>query len=171
MTETEFRIHYEQFRDPLFRFGYRLTGSPEVAEDLVHDCFVGLFRGGFDERRSSLKTYLYAAVRNLSRKHYRDSGRGEPAEDSDRDATDGPLNALISRETAVAVQHAVEELPLLQREVLVLFEYEELTLDEISKIVDADPGAVKSRLHRARERLRKLLAPAMTNSDAKGSLR
>ena len=171
MTETEFRIHYEQFRDPLFRFGYRLTGSPDIAEDLVHDCFVGLFRGGFDARRSSLKTYLYAALRNLPRKHYRDSGRGEPADEADRDLADGPLDALISRETSAAVQQAVEQLPLLQREVLVLFEYEDLALDEISKIVDADLGAVKSRLHRARERLRKLLAPAMTNSGTKGSLR
>ena len=42
-----------------------------------------------------------------------------------------------------------------------LFEYEELALEEISKIVAADVGAVKSRLYRAREALRKTLAPAL----------
>ena len=69
--------------------------------------------------------------------------------------------SLISRETAAAVRQAVGALPLLQREALVLFEYEELTLDEISKIVAADLAAVKSRLYRAREALRKSLAPVM----------
>jgi len=161
MTETAFRTVYEQYRDPLFRFGYRLTGSVELAEDLVHDCFIGLFRGGFDERRGPVKTYLYAALRNLSRKHYRDSEREELSNDADLPVASGALDALISRETAAVVQRAVETLPRLQREVLVLFEYEELALDEISKIVDADVGAVKSRLYRAREKLRQCLAPVL----------
>lgn len=159
MTEAAFRAVYEEYRDPLFRFGYRLTGSAEVAEDLVHDCFVGLFRGGFDERRGSLRTYLYAAMRNLSRKHHRDSGREDLSDGPDAAVNAGALDGLIARETAGAVQRAVERLPLLQREVLVLFEYEDLALDDIAKVVAADVGAVKSRLHRARENLRKCLMP------------
>lgn len=159
MTEAAFRSIYDEFRDPLFRFGYRLTGSAEVSEDLVHDCFVGLFRGAFDERRASPKTYLYGAMRNLCRKHFRDTGR-EAAENAETDvaAAGGPLDAMLATETAAAVQCAVQALPLLQREALILFEYEELTLEEISRIVDADVGAVKSRLYRAREALRKSLA-------------
>jgi RNA polymerase sigma-70 factor, ECF subfamily len=49
-------------------------------------------------------------------------------------------------------------LPHMQQEALVLFQYEGLTLEEIAQIVGADVGTVKSRLHRARERLRKELA-------------
>jgi RNA polymerase sigma-70 factor (ECF subfamily) len=108
-----------------------------------------------------VKNYLYAALRNLSRKHYRDSEREELSNDADLPVASGALDALISRETAAVVQRAVETLPRLQREVLVLFEYEELALDEISKIVDADVGAVKSRLYRAREKLRQCLAPVL----------
>ena len=159
MTEADFRSLYTQYRDPLFRFGYRLTGSVETAEDLVHDCFVGLFRGTFDARQASMKTYLYAAMRNLCRKRYRDSGREELLdENAESPVNAGVIEALISRETSAAVQLAVAALPLLQREALVLFEYEDLTLDEISKVVAADLAAVKSRLHRAREALRKTLA-------------
>ena len=161
MKEAAFRKVYEEYRGPLFRFAYRLTGSREVAEDLSHDCFVSLFRGGFDERRGPLKTYLYAAMRNLARKHYRDSGREEPGSQVDSPVEAAPLDGMISCETAAAVQCAVELLPLLQREAIVLFEYEDLPLEEISKIVDADVGAVKSRLYRARENLRKCLAPVM----------
>jgi len=160
MTEAAFRTLYSEFRDPLFRFGYRLTGSAEEAEDLVHDCFVGLFRGGFDERRASPKTYLYGAMRNLCYKHFRDTGRETTSENAETEvaAAGGPLDAMLARETAVAVQCAVQALPVLQRETLILFEYEDLTLEEISRIVEADVGAVKSRLYRAREALRKSLA-------------
>jgi RNA polymerase sigma-70 factor (ECF subfamily) len=159
MTEPEFRTLYGQYRDPLFRFGYRLTGSVEVAEDLVHDCFVGLFRGAYDEGLGSMQTYLYSSMRNLCRKHYRDSGREQLTDDSEQCVTTGgPLDAVISRETAAAVQCAVAALPLFQREALVLFEYEGLALEEISRVVAADLGAVKSRLYRAREALRKSLA-------------
>jgi RNA polymerase sigma-70 factor (ECF subfamily) len=158
ITESEFRTLYGQYRDPLFRFGYRLTGSVEVAEDLVHDCFVGLFRGAYDEGLGSMQTYLYSSMRNLCRKHYRDSGREELTDEPEESVTaGGQLEAIISREIAAAVQGAVARLPLFQREALILFEYEGLALDEISKVVEADTGAVKSRLHRARATLRKLL--------------
>ena len=168
MTETAFRSHYKTFRDPLFRFGYRLTGSVEVSEDLVQDCFIGLFRGGFDEGRGAIRTYLYSAMRNLCRKHYRDSGsrdfRDEDLPDEiAQPAAVGPLDELITHEIAEQVQCAVAMLPLLQREVLILFEYEELSLDEISAIVGADVGAVKSRLFRARTRLRSSLAAFVTS--------
>ena len=165
-SDAAFRSLYERYRLPLFRFAWRLTGSVGAAEDLVQDCFVDLFRGGYDAARGSLRTYLYAAVRNLARKHFRRIGREDPADDFEEaeDGSRSPLEALVSRQTSDEVNQAVEALPLLQREVLVLFEYEELPLDEIAKIVGAEVGAVKSRLHRARERLRQALVPAMKGS-------
>ena len=57
------------------------------------------------------------------------------------------------------VGRAVGALGPLQREVVILAEYEGLTLAEIARAVDADVGTVKSRLHRARENLRHMLAP------------
>jgi RNA polymerase sigma-70 factor, ECF subfamily len=53
----------------------------------------------------------------------------------------------------------VQALRPLQREAVILAEYEGLTLAEIARAVDTDVGTVKSRLHRARENLRRLLAP------------
>jgi RNA polymerase sigma-70 factor (ECF subfamily) len=122
-----------------------------------------LFRGGFKAERGSQRTYLYAAIRNLSRKHHRDNGREDVTDDVGEviDHSGDPLLTLVSKQTSEEVRLAVESLPLLQREVLVLFEYEELPLEEIARVVDAELSAVKSRLHRARERLRKVLIPAM----------
>ncbi len=63
------------------------------------------------------------------------------------------------------MRKAIDELPPLQREALVLFEYEELVLAEIAEIVGVDIGTVKARLHRARQCLKRSLAPYL-KSDA-----
>ena len=75
-----------------------------------------------------------------------------------------PLRRLLDEELAAKVQEAVSSLPPLQREALVLFEYEGLPLSEIANVVGTDVGAVKSRLHRARERLRNSLAQYLNSS-------
>jgi RNA polymerase sigma-70 factor (ECF subfamily) len=75
-----------------------------------------------------------------------------------------PINHLLDGELAGKVQQAVSSLPPLQREALVLFEYEGLTLNEIAELLGTDAGAVKSRLFRARERLRMVLSPYLTSS-------
>ncbi len=161
--EDAFRALYERYRDPLFRLAYRLTGSAPLSEDLVHDCFVSLLGKGFQAARGALRPYIYATIRNLVHKHFRDHRREEPTGDFDCNASEqpGPLGDLISRETAAEVRAAVGELPLLQREVLVLFEYEQISLAAIAAMVEADLSAVKSRLHRARESLRKKLDPTV----------
>jgi RNA polymerase sigma factor (sigma-70 family) len=64
-----------------------------------------------------------------------------------------PIDPLAG-EIADLVASAVQALPPLQREALVLFEYEGLSLEQIARAADADVGAIKSRLSRARENLR-----------------
>ena len=80
-------------------------------------------------------------------------------------ARHGPLHKLLDEELAVAVRKAIEELPPLQREALVLFEYEELPLREIAAVVGADVGTVKARLHRARQSLKQKLAPYLKSEE------
>ena len=64
------------------------------------------------------------------------------------------LRPLLDAELAAEVGRAIASLPPLQREALVLFEYEDLSLAEIGAIVGADSNAVKARLFRARDKLR-----------------
>ena len=61
------------------------------------------------------------------------------------------------------------ELPLLQKEALILFEYEEMSLDDIARITSVDVGAVKARLHRARESLRQRLLPVLAQRDERSA--
>ena len=155
-----FQILYERYRDPIFRFAYRLLGSVEAAEDVAHDCFLSLIKepGRFDSTRASLRTYLYAAARNLAAKRYHSLGRetaiGELADEPQATERNEPIRRVLDHELAGEVERAIAELPPLQREALVLFEYEDLSLAEIAAVVGADSGTVKGRLFRAREKLR-----------------
>ena len=155
---TAFQILYERYRDPIFRFAYRLLGSVEAAEDVAHDCFLSLIKdpGRFDPGRASLRTYLYAAARNLAAKRYNSFAREMGIEQLSQEPVDRhePMAEVLGNELSEVVQRAIAELPPLQREALVLFEYEELSLAEIATIVGADANTVKARLFRAREKLR-----------------
>jgi len=159
---------YDRHRQPIFRFAYRLLGEVDIAEDVTHDCFLSLIRKpeNFRPERASLRTYLFAAARNLALKHFRDSGREtrleEVNEEPQLSPRQGPLRKLLDEELATEVRKAVFSLAPLQREALILFEYEGLSLNDIAEITGADVGAVKGRLYRARERLKTVLRPYLT---------
>ncbi len=164
-------IHlYERHRDAIFRFSYRLSGSVESAEDITHDCFLSLIKspGNFRPDRASLRTYLFAAARNLWLKQLRNLGREAAVDEFDENqfiALDKePLSRLLDDELAAKVREAVSNLPPMQREALVLFEYEGLALSDIATIIGTDVGAVKSRLYRAREGLRNTLGPYLRSN-------
>ena len=163
MTEPEFRQAFNDHKDAVYGFALRMTGSAAIAEDVAQDCFLELLRGPrhFDPGRGPLRRYLLGVARNLVFRYWRSARRLDPIGDYDLpaiapDAAADGITALISA--------AVATLPPLQREALLLFEYEGFTLDEIATLVDADVGTVKSRLHRARERLRHMLAPLRNGS-------
>jgi RNA polymerase sigma-70 factor (ECF subfamily) len=167
--EAAFRVLYQRHRDAVFRFAYRFTGSHAAAEDVTHDCFLSLIKSPerFDPSRAQLRTYLYAAARNLSFKHLRPTSAlvalEELTEEPRGAEVEQPLRQLLDEELSAKVRTAVASLPPLQREALILFEYEELSLAEIASITGAETGVVKSRLHRARQKLRQLLAPYLSS--------
>jgi len=161
--ETEaFRELFEAHHAAMYRFVYRLTSAVDAAEDITQECFLRLIGSpGFDHRRGSLRQYLYGMVRNLVRQRWQANGREVRWDD---EAENDPMPAacrdpMVSAETSEAVQAAISLLPPLQWEAILLFEFEELSLEETAAVVGADVGTVKSRLYRARERLRRSLAP------------
>lgn len=171
MTEAEFREAYAQHKDVLYRFARRLTGSGVAAEDLVHDCFLMLWRNGtkYDRERGMLRSFLIGVTRNLAWKRLRKERAFDELED---DMVTGDPIDPVGRERGEMVEQAVAALPPLQREALILAEYEGMTLEEIARITGAEVAAVKSRLHRGRENLRRMLAPLMeTKGTAYGTQR
>ena len=164
--EPAFLLLYERHRTPVFRFACRMLGSSPLAEDVTQECFLSVLRRpeAFRAERASLRTYLCAIARHLALKQLRKRGEETTVDDSPDDApaeagASDPLNVVLQEEAAEAVRRAVAALPPLQREAVVLFEYQEMSLADIAATCEIDVGTVKSRLHRARERLRRTLAP------------
>jgi len=157
MTPEQAFDHYHQ---AVYDFAFRLTRRAELAEDIVQECFLAFVRSPerYDPARGTVKTFLFAIARNLTLKHYRDHRAEEGLEEID--ASSDPRQSL---DASTAVAAAVACLPPFQQEALVLFEYAGSTLEEIAHIVGADVGTVKSRLHRARARLRRSLAAYGSN--------
>ncbi len=163
-------VAFDQYSRPVYRFVYRLTQRQDVAEDIVQEVFLALIRAPerFDAARGAMQTYLFAVARNLVLKRYRDYRREEQSE-----TEDVPAPLLDHRnvfDLRAAVASAIADLPPLQQEAVILFEYEGVTLEELAQIVAADVGTVKSRLHRARARLRRTLASYRPEGKAYGTV-
>jgi RNA polymerase sigma-70 factor (ECF subfamily) len=169
VTNSEFKSAFEEHKDAVYRFAWRMTASAETAEDVTHDAFLALLRRpeAFDPNRGRLRSFLFAIARNLVLKRWRDERPWEVLDDEQFVAEPPDVR---SGETADIVAAAVRKLPPLQREALILAEYEELSLAEIAQSTDCEIGTVKSRLHRAKENLRRMLAPLKAH-DATGKPR
>ena len=149
---------FDDYHRAVYRFLYRLCGRTDLAEDITQDCFLAILRHPqrWNIGRGDMKTYLFSIARNLAIKYYRDNRLDLPLNE---DWSMSIADQRVDQELSTAVAHMVSQLPDLQREALILYEYEGFQLAEISQIVKADIGVVKSRLHRARGRMKRLLAP------------
>jgi RNA polymerase sigma-70 factor (ECF subfamily) len=143
----------------LFRFAYRLSGSIADAQDVVQECFLELLRpdNSYDPRRTALRTYLFGVVRNQSLKRLR-RNRSAVEPPSHPIDSENPETELLRREVEHAVSQAIRQLPDTQKEILILAHYEQMSLAEIAEVMELEVTAVKSRLQRARVRLKEALA-------------
>ncbi len=161
--EDAFLQIYRRYRDRVYRYAYRMTGSADAASDVTHDCFASLLQSPtrYEAQRAGLGTYLCSAARHQSLRLASGGRRERPSGDSAelRESQEpNPLERLLEGERSQLVRGAIAALAPLDREVLILAEYEELEQAEIARIVGAEPGTVRVRLHRARKRLRAALA-------------
>lgn len=158
MRKAELHAAFEGHRAAVYGFAWRMTGSPSVAEDVLQDVFLVLLDhpDRFDPARGGLRPFLMGIARNRILKRWREDDRWVGFEDEAYSAE--PVDPARG-ELAVIVGEAVMALPPLQREALILAEYEALSLEEIARVVGSEVGTVKSRLHRARTNLRRALAP------------
>ncbi len=160
--EAAFLQIYRRYQGRVYRYAVRMTGSADAARDVTHNCFASLLEAPsrYDARRAGLGTYLCRAARNLSLRHasrcWRERASGRSA-DLTPSLMPSPLQQLLQDERARIVREAVLALAPLHREVLILAEYEELDMASIARIVGAEVGTVKVRLHRARQKLRRAL--------------
>jgi len=163
--EAAFREIYRTYREPVWSVVLSLVGDPLQAQDILQNVFFKAFRGLPRFRfRSALFTWIYRIARNECRNHLRKRGLpvvpledilGSRYEADTARVADG--GAWTSADTLTG---AVMQLPFKMREVIVLKYQEDLSYDEMSRILGCPPGTVASRLNRALAELETLMRPS-----------
>ena len=171
--ERAFRELIETHRDRVFNITFRMLGNRADAEDIAQEVFITVFKT-IDSFREEAKfsTWLYRVTVNhcKNRIKYRarrhDQHRDELTEATATDGVNGviaapgpnaPDHALQGAQMEKLMQDAIAQLDEEHREVVVLRDIEDLSIEEICEITSLPDGTVKSRLHRARLALRKKL--------------
>ena len=155
---------YDRYRQLVFRTALAITGDQETASDLLQDVFLRLFR--FAERidlQRPLQPWLYRMTANLAYTWLkRDRRWFRPLENLAEWLAGSTSNqtheAVESIDDWDRLQRAVASLPISQRMVVVLYYLDDLSLHEISEILEIPVGTVKSRLHYGRLTLKKDLS-------------
>jgi RNA polymerase sigma-70 factor (ECF subfamily) len=152
------------FERPLFGFLGRMGLDQARAEEVAQETFLRAWQhlGEYRAERAAFSTWLFTIARRLAVNELtRASSRHERPFDAATDVPvcgrPGPPDTLIEAEQIKSLRVALLTLPLPDRSVLALAYVRELDMEAIARIEHCKSGAVKTRLHRARQRLRQIL--------------
>ena len=164
----------DKYKQPVVNLAYRMLHDPTEAEDLAQAAFVQVFKSA-DRYQAAAKfsTWLFTIARNLClneirrrSRHQAESIDAAHAEHEDQPAhqfedkhTASPPERLLQGELVTKVEQALAELPENQRTAVVLCRQEELSYEEIAKVLGCSVSATKSLIHRGRESLKLKLKP------------
>ena len=161
MADANFQREALEHLNALYNFAIYLTRNPPEADDLVQETYLRAFR--FSHRFQAgthLRAWLFQILRNTFLTFYRVRER-EPADGvPDWDTPmfhDTPLDEGGAMEAHTDLERAMRRLPEEFRTVLLLAEVEGMPLEEVARVMACPVGTVKSRIFRAKERLRGLL--------------
>jgi RNA polymerase sigma-70 factor, ECF subfamily len=149
---------FSRYKQPVFGFFRRRVSDPAHAEELTQETFLVLLRAAARyEPRALFRTYLYAIGFKILQAHRRKAAF-RATFFGQRDSIPDPFRQ-DSTESGLWVRHAVAKLDGMDREILLLREFELLSYAEIADLLQLPVNTVRSRLFRARTALRNLLEP------------
>ncbi|MBU8922931.1 MAG: RNA polymerase sigma factor [Bacteroidales bacterium] len=151
---------FEKYKLPLYRYFHFRMGVGEECEDMVQNVFIRIlkYRDRF-EPVGEFRSWMYSIAHNLGVDHIRKSSRWKKKsdlQDSDMVEESTTEDMMIGREEKSRLKKAMNMLRDDYREVLVLSRYDDLRYREIGEITGCTEGAVKVRIHRALQELRRL---------------
>ena len=155
----------DHHRQPIFRFASGLLGNREEAQDATQETFLAAFANlsGYDSSRAAFATWLFTLTRNRCINMLKKS-RPLTLDEPEMLRASAAADPIVRQELSERLDRALAALPMEQRSAFVLAEIEELPYAEIARIEQTSLGTVKSRIHRAKQRLQTLLEPAVRES-------
>jgi RNA polymerase sigma-70 factor (ECF subfamily) len=166
--ERAFGELISRYESKVYSLALKMVRNPEDAEDVLQDTFLRAYRGikSF-QGASTFSTWIYRITANSAlmrlRKKQLPTVSIEDADERETpvniaDWTPGPVEQLLNRELQQVMDEAIEALPPEFRQVFVLRDIEEMSNAEVADVLDLSVAAVKSRLHRARLKVRNRIA-------------
>ena len=166
----DFETTFDELHPGLFRYCHRLTGDPDLADDVAQEAFVRLYDHEVEGDERSVRAWLFRTATHLVRDRYRvDENRrrlleANPVRPAELDAPD---RRVQREEDVTRVRGALEGLKERDREML-LARYEGFSYREIAEAFDVAPGSVGTLLARAETRFVSAYGPVEENDDASG---
>jgi RNA polymerase sigma-70 factor (ECF subfamily) len=142
-----------------------MLGNREEAQDVTQEAFLAAFANlaGYNASRATFSTWLFTITRNRCINLLK-KPRPRPLDEPELVHGDVSVDPLAQEELSQQLDCALATLPIEQRSAFVLAEIEELPYAEIARIEQTTLGTVKSRIHRAKQRLQSLLEPVIRES-------
>lgn len=169
-----FELLIDKYKQPVLNLIWRTLGDASEAEDLAQNVFIQVFRSAARyEASAKFSTWLFTIARNLCLNEIRRRSRhpSEPLESGPADSEDqpwrqyedakttAPPDALLQHELVQQIEKALADLPENQRTAILLFREQEMSYEDIAKVLGATLSATKSLIHRGRETLKLKLKP------------
>ena len=145
-----------QYTEPLIRLSYYYVKDLQAAEDIVQEVFIKFYHYNHYEERGELKAFLTKMTVNKS-KDYIKSWAYQTVQLQNKffsHASTRNADELVRKDEQGIIGDAILSLPIKQREVLIYFYFNEMTITEVAHILSIPEGTVKTRLRRGKELLR-----------------
>ena len=167
---SAFELIVFRYKDAIFNFVYRFVTDYHRAQDISQETFLRVLSNvGRYKSKNSFKTWLYKIAVNLCKNELRDRNRRKtlPLDDPTVDAESlnngrymTPDMVYEREETRRLVKNAVRSLPEDQQLAIVMREYQDLSYEEIASALNCSLSAVKSKIYRARQNIKRILVEA-----------
>ncbi|MFH1360606.1 MAG: sigma-70 family RNA polymerase sigma factor [Candidatus Omnitrophota bacterium] len=158
-----------RYKNPVYRFAVRLLRNSTEAQDIAQEVFLKVHNARMTYKATGkFSTWIFsithhACISRLRKNKWTISWpvfKNDPNVPMDVDSADpSPDEEASHKEMRTIVKDCIHDLPLLQKEILILREYENLDYEEIAKIIKKPLGTVKSLIHGARQLLKEKLLP------------
>ncbi|HOJ78197.1 MAG TPA: sigma-70 family RNA polymerase sigma factor [Bacillota bacterium] len=169
-----FESMVKSYEKPLFQFAYRLCGNHHEAQDLLQEALYRAYKSfSRFEAGTAFDRWLYQIIHNLYIDHYRKQKRraittsiDEPVPHLETEKTmeipdwnQNPEKEAMRSELGRQIQLGLKDLSPEYRTAVILCDIQGLSYEEIAQVLNCSIGTVRSRIHRGRKILRRLLSP------------
>lgn len=166
---ASYNVLVERYKNQLFNFVFRYVSDSALCEDILQETFLRLYKNkSYYKEIAKFSTWIYTIAANLAKTELRKKKRrtifsisNYTEDNKDYELPDTgtrPDQDVMSENTLSHIQAAIEKLPEVFKEVIILRDIQDLDYDEIAEITNTPLGTVKSRINRGRAKLAEMLS-------------